>query len=82
MRIRPLVVVLSLAAFAACFTVPALAQTVFGSILGTVTDPSGAVLPNIVVTVTNQGENISRDVRSDAQGNYQTENAGRPLHVS
>ena len=27
-----------------------------------------------MVTVTNQGENTSRDVRSDAQGNYQAEN--------
>jgi len=60
---------------------PAFAQTVFGTILGTVTDPSGAVMPNVVITVTNQGENISRDVRSDAQGNYQAENMKAGLYT-
>ncbi|HEY7096956.1 MAG TPA: TonB-dependent receptor [Terriglobales bacterium] len=49
-------------------------QTTFGTILGTVSDTSGAVVPNVVVTITNQGENTSREVRSDAQGNYQAEN--------
>ena len=53
---------------------PTLGQTIFGTILGTVTDPSGAVMPKVVVTVTNQGENISREVRTDAQGNYLAEN--------
>src|SRR5882724_12609429 len=81
MRIRPFVVVLSLALCAACLTMPALAQTVFGTILGTVTDPSGAVMPNVVITVTNQGENISRDVRTDAQGNYQAENMKAGLYT-
>lgn len=58
---------------------PTSAQTTFGTILGTVTDPSGAVLPNVTITVINQGENTSREVVSDAQGNYQAENlkAGR-----
>ena len=64
-----------------CLTLPALAQTIFGTILGTVTDPSGAVLPNVVITVTNQGENISRDVSSDAQGNYRAENMKAGLYT-
>ncbi len=74
MRVRPLVIVLSVVVSALCLATPGLAQTIFGTILGTVTDPSGAVMPNVVVTVTNQGENASRDVRSDAQGNYLAEN--------
>src|SRR5262249_32042522 len=56
-------------------------QTVFGTILGTVTDPSGAVVPNVVLTITNQGENISHDVRSDAQGNYRAENMKAGLYT-
>ncbi len=51
-----------------------MAQTTFGTILGTVTDPSGAVMPKLVVTITNQGENISREVTTDDQGNYQADN--------
>src|SRR5712692_1018251 len=81
MRIRPFVVALSLAAAVLFLTMPAQTQTVFGTILGTVTDPSGAVLPNVVITVTNQGENISRDVRTDAQGNYQAENMKAGLYT-
>src|SRR5580765_7754685 len=74
MRVRPFLTALSLATVVVFLTMPAPAQTVFGTILGTVTDPSGAVISNVVITVTNQGENISRDVHSDAQGNYQAEN--------
>src|SRR6266513_4412799 len=53
---------------------PASAQTTFGTILGTVTDPSGAVMPNVIITVTNHDENVSRTFTSDAQGDYQAEN--------
>src|SRR5258708_35177109 len=31
-------------------------------------------MPNVTITVTNEGENISHNVTSDAQGNYQAEN--------
>ncbi len=47
------------------------AQSTFGTILGTVTDRSGAVVPAVRVVITNQGENTSREVVSDAQGNYE-----------
>ncbi len=73
MRIRPFVISLSLVCVV-CLVTAGLGQTIFGTILGTVTDPSGAVMPNVVVTVTNQGENTSRELRSDAQGNFQAEN--------
>src|SRR5216684_1507244 len=81
MRVRPFVLALSVALSAVCFAAPGLAQTTFGTILGTVTDPSGAVMPDVVVTVTNQGENISREVHSDAQGNYQAENLKAGLYT-
>ncbi len=35
------------------------AQSTFGSILGTVTDSSGAAVPGAKVTITNLGENTS-----------------------
>src|SRR6266513_3128621 len=81
MRVRPIVLALSLALSVVCLAAPGLGQTTFGTILGTVTDPSGAVMPNVILTVTNQGENISRDVRSDAQGNYQAENMKAGLYT-
>jgi hypothetical protein len=81
MRVRPLVLALSLAVISICLVLPAFAQTIFGTILGTVTDPSGAVMPNVTVRVTNQGENVSREVRSDAQGNYQAENMKAGLYT-
>jgi len=81
MKFKPFVITFSVVVVAVCLATPGLAQTVFGTILGTVTDPSGAVMPNVVITVTNQGENISREVRSDAQGNYQAENMKAGLYT-
>src|ERR1700736_6676882 len=81
MKLKPLVVAFSITVLAVGLVTPGLGQTNFGTILGTVTDASGAVVPNVVVTVTNQGENISREVRSDAQGNYQAENMKAGLYT-
>src|ERR1700694_773872 len=81
MKLKPFVIAFSITVLAVCLATPGLAQTIFGTILGTVTDPSGAVVPNAVITITNQGENISRDVRSDAQGNYQAENMKAGLYT-
>src|SRR6185437_9107627 len=47
------------------------AQNIFGSIVGTVDDQSGSVLPKASVTVTNIGTGEKRVVTSDDQGNYQ-----------
>src|SRR5579864_1544853 len=81
MKFKPFVIALSIIVSAVCLTPLGIAQTIFGTILGTVTDPSGAVMPNVVITVTNQGEDISREVRSDAQGNYQAENMKAGLYT-
>ena len=48
----------------------ALAQSTFGTLEGTVTDASGAVVPNATVTIINTDENTSRTVTTDASGNY------------
>jgi hypothetical protein len=46
------------------------AQSTTGTILGTVTDPSGAVIPGAKVTLTNEGTNISSTTRTNANGDY------------
>lgn len=50
---------------------PAAAQSSFGSIVGTVTDSSGASMPGATVTLTNTGTAERRVTESDANGNYQ-----------
>src|SRR6202789_105359 len=46
------------------------AQAVFGSIVGTVTDPTGAVVPNATVVVTDVSKGPSQTVQSNGSGNY------------
>ncbi len=46
------------------------AQTFRGTILGTVTDPNGAVVPGANVTARNVGTGIERSTVSDEFGNY------------
>jgi hypothetical protein len=46
------------------------AQAVTGSVLGTVTDASGAVVANAKVTLTNLGTNIVRTEQTNSSGNY------------
>jgi hypothetical protein len=59
-----------LVAMFACLSSPLVAQTFFGSIVGTVTDSSGAVVPSATVTVTNIGTNEKHAAQTDAAGNY------------
>jgi len=49
---------------------PALAQTVSGTILGTVTDPTGAAVPGARITVTNEGTNARYDTLTNETGSY------------
>ena len=53
-----------------CLAVPAMAQEITGSISGVVTDTSGAVVPNVKVTVTNTGTNVSKIVLTGPSGAY------------
>src|SRR5438132_12319370 len=52
------------------WTPPASGQAVFGSIFGTVTDPSGAAVPNAKVTVTSIAKGTSVETATNADGNY------------
>ncbi len=47
------------------------AQSTFGTVLGTVKDPSGGVIPKAKVELINQGTNASREAESSANGAYQ-----------
>jgi hypothetical protein len=50
---------------------PALrAQVLYGSIVGTVTDQSGAVIPNAQIKATNPATGETREVTADAEGRY------------
>src|SRR5437763_16675935 len=69
MRVRTFALVaaalLSLASGAAVWS-----QTVQGVITGTITDPTGAVVPNATVTITNTGTNISQSTTTGSDGSY------------
>jgi hypothetical protein len=49
---------------------PAAAQAVTGTLLGTVTDSTGAVVTNAKVTVLNEGTGLTREIKTDANGEY------------
>lgn len=48
----------------------AVAQDIFGRISGTVTDPTGAVIPNVKVRIVNDETKLTRDVTTDPNGFY------------
>src|SRR3984893_10695114 len=52
------------------FCTAAIAQVTTGSILGTVRDASGAVLPGATVTVTDTGKGTTTAKQTDTEGNY------------
>lgn len=66
--IRKTLAGLALAALCGCV---ALGQTTFGSLNGTVTDSSGAVVPDVQVTLTNSGTNAKTVTTTNADGIYE-----------
>jgi hypothetical protein len=56
---------------ALCSLAPAgFAQSTQGSIIGTVKDATGAIVPGAVITLSNVGEGTTRTTKSNSQGNY------------
>ena len=58
---------------ALCFSTNSQGQAVYGSINGTVTDNTGAVVPNATITVTDVSKATSITVKSNASGEYLAE---------
>ena len=71
-NIRSLKLALCFAALAGISTLPPLvnAQAVYGSIFGTVTDNTGAVVPGSTITVTDVSKGTSVTTKTDAAGGY------------
>src|SRR5437763_9188291 len=61
---------LAVLALSAMYVPTASGQAVYGSIIGTVTDPSGAAVPNAKVTVTSVGKGTSDTTTTNDSGNY------------
>ena len=62
-----------LAAALLTLTPAAFGQAVFGAILGTVTDSTGAAIPNATVTVTDTGKGTSATYTSNSSGEFTVE---------
>lgn len=65
-----------------CFFTLLPAQTFYGSIVGTVTDNSGAIVPNATVTIANLGTNEKRTEKTNGASEYRFVNLvpDRSLH--
>src|SRR5271170_5208392 len=57
-------------ALAALFSVCAWSQTQLATVSGTITDPSGAVVPGVSVTIVSQGTGLKRSALTDTAGEY------------
>lgn len=62
---KPLLAILMIA----CCT-PALFGQAFSSLAGTVTDPTGAVIPGVTITIVNTQTGLQRETTSNAEGRY------------
>ena len=68
---RSVWVVVALLSLVCSLWVPgAFGQAVYGSVLGSVTDPSGAAVNAAKITVTSQTKNVSTETTSNESGNY------------
>src|ERR1051326_3937916 len=52
------------------FALPTFAQVVTGSLVGTIRDASGAVIPNADITVTNTKTGVALNLKSNQAGDY------------
>ena len=61
---------------------PVLAQTLYGSLVGTVTDSSGLAVPGATVKITQAETNQSREATTNAQGAYSFPNIATGTYKS
>ena len=67
---RKLVQIVVVAGLSLLFLLPAFSQLNLGSIAGTVTDPSGAIIVGVKVTVTDVERGVARSLTTDSAGEY------------
>ena len=67
MRTRSIVCAVLILAFGA---IASFAQSTFGTIVGTIKDSTGALMPGVVVTVVNIGTSLSRSTMADESASY------------
>ncbi len=65
------------AILAALISVSAWSQSRLATVSRTITDPSGAVVPGVSVTIVSQGAGLKRSVLTDTAGEYRF--AGLPV---
>jgi Carboxypeptidase regulatory-like domain len=76
--LRTRIVVLLLVIF--CFSAMLFSQTQQGRIVGRVTDSSGAIVPGAKVTITETGTGLSRELQTNAAGDYFAPNLNPGLY--
>lgn len=59
----------------------AMAQNDVGSVVGFITDQTGAIIPGATVTIVNEGTGETRRVTSDAQGHYAVPNLSPAIYT-
>src|SRR5260370_203897 len=74
MKIRFLFTILVLTVVFTASTQPAAAQVLYGSIVGTVQDPTGAVVPSAKITLTSKATGVTREAATDEGGRYSMAN--------
>ena len=70
MKFKLSILIVALLTFAARTTLPVMAQVPTGTIAGTVTDPSGAVIQKATITVTNKDTGASRVIQTGENGSF------------
>jgi Carboxypeptidase regulatory-like domain len=68
--LRPYLSLVALAWLASVAVQPPHAQVLYGSVVGTITDQSQALIPGATVTLTNKATGTSREATSDQGGRY------------
>src|SRR5580698_4688011 len=58
------------AVLVALFSAGAWSQTQLATVSGTITDPSGALVPGVSVTIVSQGTGLKRSIATDTAGEY------------
>jgi len=74
MQSRKWLFCVALLAALAIVSAPINAQVLYGSMVGVITDPTGAAIPNAAITVTNPGTGLSTTSTTDEAGRFSVPN--------